>query len=193
MLLMLLIIYCTATDCKNGETWTKDGIKFECRVDGLTTGFYPIACVAEGKEHKDGETWLQDYFKYECKQEGKEKMKFEIVACLTPKNKKEFGIGEKKIDENKKCDCNRDSSGKVKLRCDDVCTLDDGSELPINEKKSLGKILVQCQKSGNGLKLIEIGKEIFILVNILFRIPSKNFPENSISFDFSGKFSESKD
>lgn len=85
-------------------------------------------------------------------------MKYDIVACLTPTNKKEFRIGEKATDGQNECDCSKDrSSGEIKLKCGSVCKLENGTNLPLNDNTWIGNIQYQCQKQGNITKLIGVG------------------------------------
>ena len=61
-------------NCKNGETFVKEFILFECHNSNGAIEFRPTACAPENDKNKviiqPGEFFVSEHFKYQCVNDG---------------------------------------------------------------------------------------------------------------------------
>ncbi|TKR58548.1 hypothetical protein L596_029977 [Steinernema carpocapsae] len=147
-----------ALDCKVGDVWVKEFIKFECYAnERVKLGVRPIGCVPddklEGKVIAAGEEHRNKHFFFRCLQEG-DTLAYKIINCVDD-NERIVEIGQffTRVDGDRRvrveCEGNATEAKKTVVQWTS-CTL------PSGEKLSEGGIHLRYAKNASGPQTAEI-------------------------------------
>lgn len=145
----------TKKDCKIGEVWIENKIKFQCYQQGaVVLGIKPVACVPFNQpntiEIGPGQVYQDANFKYLCSfDKNTNTMTYSITACLTP-DKKEIKIDETVLVPGYgKFQCIRGANGDVTKKFNAGCIYSNQYYQP-GASWLVGNIQLSCVKGQNG-------------------------------------------